>query len=86
MASSANRQINWKILQQLSKGEIPDIFHIVMLYWFGPVLYLDPIARFPETTEKPGFIVGFPDNVGDALIFKISKNYLSTVLHRSVVR
>jgi hypothetical protein len=59
-----------------------------MFYWFEPVLYLDPVAKFPETTEKdkPGFFVGFADNVGDVLTFKILKNALSIVLHRSVVR
>jgi hypothetical protein len=59
-----------------------------MFYWFEPVLYLDPVAKFLETTEKekPGFFVGFADNVGDALTFKILKNYSSAVLHRSVVR
>jgi hypothetical protein len=58
-----------------------------MFYWFEPVLYLDPVAKFPETTEKgkPGFFVGFADNVRDALTFKILKNDLSAVLHRSVV-
>jgi hypothetical protein len=70
----------------LSKGGTPDISHILMFYWFEPVLYLDPVARFPETTEKPRFFVGFADNVGDALTFKILKNDLSTVLNRSVVR
>jgi hypothetical protein len=59
-----------------------------MFYWFEPVLYLDPVARFPETTEmdKPGFLVGSADNVGDFFAFKILKNDLSTALHRSVVR
>jgi hypothetical protein len=59
-----------------------------MFYWFEPVLYLDPAATFPETTEKdkPGFFAGFADNVGDALTFKILKNDLSAALHRSVVR
>jgi hypothetical protein len=59
-----------------------------MFYWFEPVLYVDPVARFPETTEKnkPGFFVGFADNVGDVLTFKILNNDLSGVLHRSVVR
>jgi hypothetical protein len=52
-----------------------------MFYWFEPVLYLDPVSKFPETTERPGYFVGFADNVGDAL-----KNDLVTVLHRSVVR
>jgi hypothetical protein len=57
-----------------------------MFYWFEPVLYLDPVSKFPETTESSGYFVGFEDNVGDALKFKILKNYLVTVLHRSVVR
>jgi hypothetical protein len=49
---------------QRGPGEIPDISHIVMFYWFEPFLYLDPVAKFPETTEKPGFFVGFEDNLG----------------------
>jgi hypothetical protein len=59
-----------------------------MFYWFEPVLYLNPVSkfRFLETTERPGYFVGFADNVGDALTFKILKNDLVTVLHRSVVR
>jgi hypothetical protein len=49
---------------------------------------LDPVSKFQssETTEKPGYSVRFADNVGDALKFKILKNDLVTVLHRSVVR
>jgi hypothetical protein len=49
---------------------------------------LEPISKFlfPETTERPGYFVGFADNVLDALTFKILKNDLVTVLHRSVVR
>jgi hypothetical protein len=58
-----------------------------MFYWFEPLLYLDPVSkfRFPETTEWPGYFVGFADNVADTLTFKILKNDLVTVLHRSVV-
>jgi hypothetical protein len=43
-----------------------------MFYWFEPVLYLDTVSKFqyPETTERPGYFVGFADNVGDALTFK----------------
>jgi hypothetical protein len=59
-----------------------------MFYWFEPVMYLDPVSKFQllETTESLGYFVGFTDNVGDALAFKILKNDLVTVLHRSVVR
>jgi hypothetical protein len=44
------------------------------------------MAKFPETTERPGNFVAFVDNVGDALTFKILKYDLSNVLHRSGVR
>jgi hypothetical protein len=56
-----------------------------MVYWFEPVLYLDPVSKFPETSERPRYFVAFADNVGDTLTFKILKKDLSTVLHRSVV-
>jgi hypothetical protein len=72
--------------QNKFQGGTPDISHILMFYWFEPVLYLDPVSKFPETTERPGYFVGFADNVGDTLTFKILKKDLSTVLHRSVVR
>jgi hypothetical protein len=87
---SANRQPNWKIPEQVSRegGRTPDISHILMLYWFEPVLCLDPVSKFqfPQTTERPGYFLEFTDDVGDALTFKILKNDLVTVLHRSMVR
>ena len=59
---------------------------MIMCYWFEPVLYSDPFAKLPETTEKPGCFFGFfADNVGDVLTFKILKNDWSTLLHRIVV-
>jgi hypothetical protein len=70
---SSNRQLNWKIPEQVSRGGTPDISHILMFYWFESVLYLDPVSKFPETTERPGYSLGFADNVGDALTFKILK-------------
>jgi hypothetical protein len=59
-----------------------------MFYWFEPLPYLDPVSKFhfSETTERPGYFVGFADNVRDALRFKILKHDLVTVLHRSLVR
>jgi hypothetical protein len=73
--------------QNRYQGEgTPDICHILMFYWFELVLYLDSVSKFPETTERPAYFVGFADNVGDALTFKILENDLVTVLHRSVVR
>jgi hypothetical protein len=42
-------------------------------------MYLDPVSKFPEITERPEYFVGFADNVGGALTFKILKNDLVTV-------
>jgi hypothetical protein len=56
---------------------IPDIFHILMFYWYEPILYVDTVSKFPETIEKPGYSVCFEDNVGDALTFEILKNDLN---------
>jgi hypothetical protein len=55
------------------KGGTPDICHILMFYWFEPVLYLDPVSKFPETTERPGYFVVFAGNVGKPMTFKILK-------------
>jgi hypothetical protein len=82
---SSNRQLNWKIPEQVSRGRngMPDLSHLLMLYWFEPVLYLDPVSKFPfpEATERPGYFVGFANNLGDAMTLKILKNDLVTVLH-----
>jgi hypothetical protein len=37
---------------------------------------LDPVSKFPETTEMPGYFVGFVDNLGDDLNPKILENEL----------
>jgi hypothetical protein len=47
---------------------------------------MDPVSKFSETIERPRYFLGLADNVGDALTFKISKDDVVTVLHRSVVR
>jgi hypothetical protein len=76
---SSNIQINWKITKQVSEGVTPGIFHILMFYWFEPVLQLNPVSKFPENTEKPLYFVCFAVHVGDALTFKILKNDLATL-------
>jgi hypothetical protein len=83
---SANRQLNWKIPKQVSRGGSSDIFHILMFYWFEPALYLYPVSKFSELTEKPGYFVGFADNIGDVLSFKMMNHDLTTIVHRSIVR
>jgi hypothetical protein len=52
-------------------GGTSDICHILMFYWFEPVLYMEQVSKFPQTTERIGYFVGFLDNIGDALTFEI---------------
>ena len=47
------------MMQELRALVLPDTSYIVMSYWFEPVLYLDLVAKFPETTERPRYIVNF---------------------------
>ena len=59
----------------------------MQFYWYEPVLYYNPDTSYPETKEEPGYFVGFGENVGDALTFKIlTLGKRSQILHRSVVR
>jgi hypothetical protein len=51
-----------------SRG-IPDISCILIFYWFEPFLYLDTVSKVPKTTEKPGYLVDFTDNLGDIPTF-----------------
>jgi hypothetical protein len=48
------------------KRGTPNISHILMFYWFEPVLYLDSVSKFSESTKNSGYFVGFTDEVGDA--------------------
>jgi hypothetical protein len=72
--------------QSRYQGGTPDISHILMFYWFEPVLYLDPIPKFPKTIKRPGYFLGFVHNVRDSLRFKILKNYLVIAFYTNVAR
>ena len=63
-----------------------DISHILQFVWMGPVLYLDHMETFPNSKEQGGYFVGFAENVGDTLTFKVLKEDMRMVLFRSVVR
>ena len=83
----ANEHLNWETPIQKSGEDTPDISHIMQFRWFEPVLYYNPDASYPETKEESGYFVGFGENVGDALTFKIlTTGKRPKILHRSVVR
>ena len=82
----ANEHINWETPLQKSGEGTPDISHIMQFRWYEPVYYYNPNTSHPKTKEEPGYFVGFGENVGDALTFKILTLDTRRIIHRSVVR
>jgi hypothetical protein len=74
------------VLSIKSIAKCQNRFQIGLFYSFQYVLYLDPVSKLTETTEKSGYFIGCADNKGDTLTFMVLKNDLTTVLHRSVVQ
>ena len=82
----AHPALNYRIPNQVAGGDRPDISEILCFYWMQPVLALDIESKDPKTREEPGYFVGFEENTGDALTFKIILTDMRTVIPRSVVR
>ncbi len=82
----AQEQLHWRTPIEVSGEGTPDISHILAFQWYEPVYYYDPNASHPKTKEEPGRFVGFAENVGDALTFKILTEDTRRIIYRSVVR
>ena len=80
------KAIGYRIPIVVAGGDRPDISDILCFYWYQPVLTLEIEAKDPMTREEPGYFVGFAENTGDALTFKILLTDMRTVVVRSVVR
>ena len=77
-------------LQALT-GQVPDISHFLHFSFWEPVYYKEddsePDHRFPsQSNEKRGHWVGFADNKGDHLTWKIFTDDTNTIIIRSAVR
>ena len=77
-------------LQALT-GQVPDISHFLQFSFWEPVYYKvderEPDHRFPsQSNEKRGHWVGFADNQGDHLTWKILTDDTNTIIIRSAVR
>jgi hypothetical protein len=71
---------------QAAFGYTPDISIILLAYFYQPILYYDYEAPFPLTKEKPGRMVGFAENKGDALTFLIFTDNTGEFITRSVIQ
>ena len=77
-------------LQALT-GQVPDISHFLHFSFWEPIYYKvdesEPDHRFPsQSNEKSGHWVGFADNKGDQLTWKILTDDTNTIIIRSAVR
>ena len=77
-------------LQTLT-GQVPDISHFLHFSFWEPVYYKvdesEHDHRFPsQSNEKRGHWVGFADNKGDHLTWKILTDDTNTIIIRSAVR
>ena len=77
-------------LQALT-GQVPDISHFLHFSFWEPIYYKvdehEPDHRFPsQSIEKRGHWVGFADNKGDHLTWKILTDDTNTIIIRSAVR
>ena len=77
-------------LQALT-GQVPDISHFLHFSFWEPIYYKvdenESDHRFPsQSNEKRGHWVGFADNKGDHLTWKILTDDTNTVIIRSAVR
>ena len=77
-------------LQALA-GQVPDISHFLHFSFWEPIYYKvdesGPDHRFPsQSNEKRGHWVGFAENKGDQLNWKILTDDTNTIIIRSAVR
>ena len=72
-------------------GQVPHISHFLHFSFWEPVYYKvdehEPGLRFPsQSNEKRSHLVGFADNQGDHLTWKILTDDTNTIIIRSAVR
>ena len=75
---------------QALTGQVPDISHFLHFSFWEPIYYKEdesePDHRFPsQSNERRGHWVGFADNKGDHLTWKILTDNTNTIIIRSAV-
>ena len=70
-------------LQALT-GQVPDISHFLHFSFWEPVYY--NVDENSQSNEKRGHLVGFADNKGDHLTWKIYTDETQQIITRSAVR
>ena len=90
----AVESLGWQTPLQILTGSSTDISAILRFQFWEPVYYATDLALdsatkppFPSTTaEGLGRFVGFSENVGDIMTYKILTDDTKKIIHRSYVR
>lgn len=84
---TANPSLNHRTPLEALDGVTPDISILLRFHFYEPVYYRVHEPTFPsQTREAKGRFVGFSENVGHAMTYKILSDETLRVLHRSEVR
>ena len=91
LKATASPALRCLTLIQALTGQVPDISHFLHFSFWEPVYYKvdenEPDHRFPsQSNEKQRHWVGFADNKGDHLTWKILTDETNQIITRSAVR
>ena len=91
MSATASPALRGLTPLQALTGQVPDISHFLHFSFWEPIYYKvdesEPDHRFPsQSNEKRGHWVGFAENKGDQLTWKILTDDTNTIIIRSAVR
>ena len=67
---TAHRGLGWRTPKERIDGETPDI-SVFRFYFWQPVWYYEPTAKYPSPNFLPGRFVGIAWDHGDAFTYKI---------------
>jgi hypothetical protein len=82
----ATASLDWETPMQVLTGETSAISMFLQFYFWGEAYYSSTDPGFPsESTEERGNFVGFSENVGDAMTFKILSRDTKKIIYRSNV-
>ena len=86
MNHMASAKLNDQSPLEVLTGVVPDISMITRFYFWEPVYYALNDSDYENGTEATGRFVGFAENVGHALCYKILDDKTQKILYRSRVR
>jgi hypothetical protein len=83
----SHRSLDWRTPLQLLTSETSDISILLHFTFWEEVYFTNVNSGFPsDTTEDSGYFVGFGDDVGYCMTFKVLSKTTQLILYRSNVR